>query len=410
MELTTHKLRISQSTVNTILSRAQGHYKSILLSAGADETIFKTKNLECPWCAGVDRFSYTDKFGKGDSFCRHCGYHSGVDLLMKIKKFGYVDALRFMARFLNLPIHEEKTYRVTKTQEQSSPVEEVWAASHALGEKDSAYVYLRSRGLKKCFPAALRASNRLRYAQLSEDGRSWDHSFYEGLVAEIVNSEGHRVSLHRTYLDKGRKAPVKAVKKVLGKELSGCAVRLAETDESGVLGLAEGIETALSASELFGVPVWSVVAAFNFRNFVPPKSVRRIIIFGDSDKNFIGQREAYAGAAEIKQRQCVCPSNRVQTGTTSSWLKTKQASVHRLVWQKHSVHRFLLNPAGPLCPAGSPRLRFLYGALYVTGIKRIRFAGIFRIYAGRITFRIPIKGYRTGTPVPHSSLGSFLCF
>ena len=59
MELTTHKLRISQSTVNTILSRAQGHYKSILLSAGADEMIFKTKNLECPWCAGVDRFSYT---------------------------------------------------------------------------------------------------------------------------------------------------------------------------------------------------------------------------------------------------------------------------------------------------------------------------------------------------------------
>lgn len=57
-----------------------------------------------------------------------------------------------------------------------------------------------ARGLKKCFPAALRASNRLRYAQLSEDGRSWDHSFYEGLVAEIVNSEGHRVSLHRTYL------------------------------------------------------------------------------------------------------------------------------------------------------------------------------------------------------------------
>lgn len=302
MELTTHKLRISQSTVNTILSRAQGHYKSILLSAGADEMIFKTKNLECPWCAGVDRFSYTDKFGKGDSFCRHCGYHSGVDLLMKIKKFGYVDALRFMARFLNLPIHEEKTYRVTKTREQPSPVEEVWAASHALGEKDSAYAYLRSRGLTKCFPAALRASNRLRYAQLSEDGRSWDHSFYEGLVAEIVNSEGDRVSLHRTYLDKGRKAPVKAVKKVLGKGLSGCAVRLAETDESGVLGLAEGIETALSASELFGVPVWSVVAAFNFRNFVPPKSVRRIIIFGDSDKNFIGQREAYAGAAEIKQR------------------------------------------------------------------------------------------------------------
>ena len=95
MELTTHKLRISQSTVNTILSRAQGHYKSILLSAGADEMIFQTKNLECPWCAGVDPFLLHRQVWEGDSFCRHCGYHSGVDLLMKIKNFGYVDALRF---------------------------------------------------------------------------------------------------------------------------------------------------------------------------------------------------------------------------------------------------------------------------------------------------------------------------
>ena len=50
MELTTHKLRISQSTVNTILSRAQGHYKSILLSAGADETIFKTSAKQSKGC------------------------------------------------------------------------------------------------------------------------------------------------------------------------------------------------------------------------------------------------------------------------------------------------------------------------------------------------------------------------
>ena len=366
MELTTHKLRISQSTVNTILSRAQGHYKSILLSAGADETIFKTKNLECPWCAGVDRFSYTDKFGKGDSFCRHCGYHSGVDLLMKIKKFGYVDALRFMARFLNLPIHEEKTYRVTKTQEQSSPVEEVWAASHALGEKDSAYVYLRSRGLKKCFPAALRASNRLRYAQLSEDGRSWDHSFYEGLVAEIVNSEGHRVSLHRTYLDKGRKAPVKAVKKVLGKELSGCAVRLAETDESGVLGLARELRRRClrrSSSE-FRCGRWlphliSATLCRRSRSAESSFSVTRTRTLSVKGRLMRAPLKSNSGIPTLRSK-CVCPSNRVQTGTTSSWLKTKQASVHRLVWQKHSVHRFLLNPAGPLCPRESEAPFFIW--------------------------------------------------
>ena len=214
------------------------------------------------------------------------------------------------------------------------------------------------------FSGGAPCSNRLRYAQLSEDGRSWDHSFYEGLVAEIVNSEGHRVSLHRTYLDKGRKAPVKAVKKVLGKELSGCAVRLAETDESGVLGLAEGIETALSASELFGVPVWSVVAAFNFRNFVPPKSVRRIIIFGDSDKNFIGQREAYAGALKSNsgiptlRSKSVCPSNRDVTGMTFSWLKTKQARCTGLFVKNIVCIVFYLTLRGLCAPAGRTRLRF----------------------------------------------------
>ena len=374
MELTTHKLRISQSTVNTILSRAQGHYKSILLSAGADETIFKTKNLECPWCAGVDRFSYTDKFGKGDSFCRHCGYHSGVDLLMKIKKFGYVDALRFMARFLNLPIHEEKTYRVTKTQEQSSPVEEVWAASHALGEKDSAYVYLRSRGLKKCFPAALRASNRLRYAQLSEDGRSWDHSFYEGLVAEIVNSEGHRVSLHRTYLDKGRKAPVKAVKKVLGKELSGCAVRLAETDESGVLGLARELRRRClrrSSSE-FRCGRWlphliSATLCRRSRSAESSFSVTRTRTLSVKGRLMRAPLKSNSGIPTLRSKS-VCPSNRDVTGMTFSWLKTKQASVHRLVCQKHSVHRFLLNPAGPLCPCGAYEAPFFYLELCMTQV------------------------------------------
>lgn len=77
---------------------------------------------------------------------------------------------------------------------------------------------------------------------------------------------------------------------------------MAEYQPDGVLGLAEGIETALSASELFKVPVWSVIAAFNFKQFVPPEGVRKLILFADADLNFVGQREAYCAAAVLKQR------------------------------------------------------------------------------------------------------------
>lgn len=299
---TTCNSRLSDATVNSIYTGAHGRFKPILLSAGVEERVLETRNVVCPWCGGEDRFSFTDKFGNGDSYCRGCGYHSGIDFLMKVKNIGYRDALLYIAAYLNVPIKEVKTVSPKKTVPRPLPVEKIWSEAHAIGENDSAFAYLRSRGLRNSFPSSLRAVNDLRYAQPSADGKTWEYSFHEGLLAEIVNSDGKRVSLHRTYLDNGRKARVKTVKKVLGKELSGCVVRLSDLGEEGVLGLAEGIETALSASELFGVPVWSVVAAFNFKNFVPPKGVRKVIIFADADANFVGQREAYAGASEIIQR------------------------------------------------------------------------------------------------------------
>jgi len=42
--------------------------------------------------------------------------------------------------------------------------------------------------------------------------------------------------------------------------------------------------------------------------------------------------------------------------------------VHRLVCQKHSVHRFLLNPAGPLCPCRAYEAPFFYLELCMTQV------------------------------------------
>lgn len=295
------KTRISEPSVKFILDRSLGHYESILLSAGADKAMLQ-KNRACPWCGGEDRFSYTDKFGKGDCYCRQCGYHNGIDLLMLLKHFNYGDALRYIASFLNLPLHEESSVRLSQKKPRALPVDEIWASAHPISPEDSAFAYLRSRCIMGEIPSSLKALDALRYAQMSEEEGTWESAFYEGMIAEIVNSDGQRVNLHRTYLKGGRKAPVKNVKKVLSHDVSGCAIRLGAIREDGVLGLAEGIETALSASELFGVPVWSVIAAFNFKNFFPPKGVRKLILFADSDANFVGQREAFSAAAELRRR------------------------------------------------------------------------------------------------------------
>jgi putative DNA primase/helicase len=77
----------------------------------------------------------------------------------------------------------------------------------------------------------------------------------------------------------------------------GSAVRLAEHDD--VLGIAEGIETALSASALFRVPCWAALNAEMLRAWSVPSGVKSVVIFGDNDENFTGQAAAYALARKL---------------------------------------------------------------------------------------------------------------
>ncbi|MFX5964691.1 toprim domain-containing protein, partial [Acinetobacter baumannii] len=60
------------------------------------------------------------------------------------------------------------------------------------------------------------------------------------------------------------------------------AVRLA-FPRGGRLGLAEGIETALSAIELFGVPCWATLGNERFGLVTIPESVRELHLFVDND-------------------------------------------------------------------------------------------------------------------------------
>jgi len=73
--------------------------------------------------------------------------------------------------------------------------------------------------------------------------------------------------------------------------LRGGAIELYPAGE--ILGVAEGIETAIAAHMLSGLPVWSVVNTALMGQFKPPQGVKHVYIFADNDKNFAGQAAAY---------------------------------------------------------------------------------------------------------------------
>ena len=121
--------------------------------------------------------------------------------------------------------------------------------------------------------------------------------FLPAMVAAVRNDAGV-LALHRTFLDPAGRglASFGGPKRALGSLGSG-AVRLA-FPRGGRLGLAEGIETALSAMQLFGIPCWATLGNERFGLVTIPESVRELHLFVDNDAGGVladeHAREAYA--------------------------------------------------------------------------------------------------------------------
>lgn len=102
------------------------------------------------------------------------------------------------------------------------------------------------------------------------------------LVAGVQRPDGKIVAIQQLKLtNEGDKADILFPRLTTG-ALGAGAVRFGPAAE--VMGLAEGVETALSATELSGVTVWASLGSSRLHQVELPPEVKEVHIFVDNDE------------------------------------------------------------------------------------------------------------------------------
>ena len=277
-----------------ITDRARGRWRDILIAVGVPLTILSGRHQACPFCGGKDRFRWDDQGGNGSYFCSRCGFGSGLDMVMKILDLDFYGAKAEVEKHIG-SAKIETPKRAPPTDKVKAALTRRWQNSLPLNGYDVASRYLIGRGIHPDqWPSQLRYAPDAVYRH--EDGKETTH---HALIAKFVSPDTSDFTLQILYLgDDARKAQVPIPRRnALAKIPPGGAIRLAASGET--LGVAEGIETAMSAMQRFGIPVWATTSAAMLQKFVPPSHVQKIVIFGDNDAGFAGQAAAFGLAFKL---------------------------------------------------------------------------------------------------------------
>jgi putative DNA primase/helicase len=275
-----------------INDQARNKWASLLNMLGIDKSHLRNAHGPCPLCDGRDRFRFDDKDGRGTWICNGCGAGSGMDLAMKFTGMSFADCAKAIRDSLGEAVEATPRKEIDPAVARRA-CGDLWLGAVPLCD-DQAAQYLRSRRLMPPY------SCELRFHAAAEISNHPLHRRMPALLARVSRHDEQGVNIHRTYLDNSRKAcwtpvgsavPASPRRLMPGELPNDAAIRLMRHE--GVLGVAEGIETALAVTRDFGMPCWALINSTQMERWLVPDDVRELHIFGDNDLKLGGQAAAY---------------------------------------------------------------------------------------------------------------------
>jgi len=289
------------------------------------------KHGPCCLCGGRDRARCFDDFDTtGGTYCNQCGGGwDGIKTLQWANSWDFKQTVDAISSHLGLTDGQIPNIKPIKKPEpqpekdwsiERQRLQAIWDAT----ESDNGRIaeYLQHRGLDIAVPPSLRLHPSLGYYHQGPPVK------YRAMIGRIQRDD-EMVGLHLTYLDDNGpgKAPISQPKKIRKcvENISGATIQLFKAKPGEALVLCEGLETALAAQEMLGLPVWSCLNAGMLEKVEIPESVSEIIIAGDLDRNNRGQKAMERLAerlhAEGKRVQVALPPEPLPEGSKSlDWL------------------------------------------------------------------------------------------
>lgn len=280
---------------------SKGKWRGILLNLGLPEEALRGKHTACPLCGGTDRFRWDNKDGRGSYICNACGAGDGMKLACEFTGKPFAEVAAQIDAILG-NVKPDAPQRPAMTEDDRVRIlREAWAASKPVQPGDLAHKYLEARGVEELvYPKALR------FAPAMRDGNGGVRPCLIAMVG--VYGAPKYATMHRTFLrpDGLAKAEMESPRKLMPGEVpDGACVQLSDYN-GGPLGIAEGIETALSASALYSLPVWAAISAGMMEKWWPPEGCEEVAIFGDHDPKFGGQAAAFTLAHRLAVKNIAC--------------------------------------------------------------------------------------------------------
>lgn len=260
--------------------KIKGLEEKILADRGVN---ISKKHTDCPLCGSKNKFRWNWWNGSLNWICV-CGQGDVIRYIEETENKSFLQVAREIEEKYGL---KKDLIDIPKRKSVVLPFEKTTGTT--------AGRYLKNRGIKL-----------IPETSVGHISNQYHHESNQNFDCMYSIATDHRMNpsqAHRTFLQNDWKIPDKPRKLEKINSSENVSVKMFPMDSA--LGIGEGIESCLSASQVYSIPTWASLNTAFLRKFRAPVGVKVLFVFADNDSHGAG----LAAAFECGNKNILCKND-----------------------------------------------------------------------------------------------------